>query len=56
MMIKRICASSCFKKGDITKGFAEADFTIERKFKTQFIEHSYIEPEAVLANRQNRAE
>jgi len=38
-----------FKKGDITKGFAEADFIIERKFKTQFIEHSYIEPEAVLA-------
>jgi CO/xanthine dehydrogenase Mo-binding subunit len=37
------------RKGDIAKGFAEADFTIERKFKTQFIEHSYIEPEAVLA-------
>ena len=37
------------RKGDITKGYAEADFIIERKFKTQFIEHSYIEPEAVLA-------
>ena len=37
------------KKGDIEKGFAEADFIIERKFKSQFIEHSYIEPEAVLA-------
>ncbi len=37
------------RKGDIEKGFAEADFTIERQFKTQFIEHSYIEPEAVLA-------
>jgi CO/xanthine dehydrogenase Mo-binding subunit len=37
------------RKGDIAKGFAEADFTLERKFKTQFIEHSYIEPEAVLA-------
>jgi CO/xanthine dehydrogenase Mo-binding subunit len=37
------------RKGDIEKGFAEADFIIERKFKTQFIEHSYIEPEAVLA-------
>ena len=36
-------------KGDVAKGFAEADFTIERKFKTQFIEHSYIEPECVLA-------
>ena len=37
------------KKGDVKKGFAEADFIIERKFKSQFIEHSYIEPEAVLA-------
>ena len=37
------------RKGDVVKGFAQADFVIERKFKTQFIEHSYIEPEAVLA-------
>jgi CO/xanthine dehydrogenase Mo-binding subunit len=37
------------RKGDVAKGFAEADFTIERTFKTQFIEHSYIEPECVLA-------
>ncbi len=37
------------RKGDIEKGFAEADFVLEKKFKTQFIEHSYIEPEAVLA-------
>ncbi len=37
------------RKGDIVRGFAQSDFTLERKFKTQFIEHSYIEPEAVLA-------
>ncbi len=36
-------------KGDIEKGFTDADFIIEKKFKTQFIEHSAIEPEAVLA-------
>jgi CO/xanthine dehydrogenase Mo-binding subunit len=36
-------------RGDTAAGFALADFIIERKFKTQFIEHSYIEPEAVLA-------
>lgn len=36
-------------KGDVEKGFADADIVIERRFKTQFIEHSYIEPEAVLA-------
>jgi CO/xanthine dehydrogenase Mo-binding subunit len=37
------------RKGDVGKGFAQADFILERKFKTQFIEHSYIEPEAILA-------
>ena len=37
------------RKGDIAKGFAAADFVIERKFRTQFIEHAYLEPEAVLA-------
>ena len=37
------------RKGNIAKGFAEADFIIEHKFKTQFVEHSYIEPECVLA-------
>lgn len=37
------------RKGDIQKGFADADFVIERTFKTQSIEHSYLEPEAVLA-------
>lgn len=37
------------RKGNIESGFAEADFIIEREFKTQCIEHSYIEPEAVLA-------
>jgi CO/xanthine dehydrogenase Mo-binding subunit len=37
------------RRGDVQKGFADADFIIERRFKTQFIEHSYLEPEAVLA-------
>jgi CO/xanthine dehydrogenase Mo-binding subunit len=37
------------RKGDVEKGFGEADFIIERRFRTQFIEHSYIEPEAALA-------
>jgi CO/xanthine dehydrogenase Mo-binding subunit len=37
------------RKGDVEKGFAAADIILERKFKTQFIEHSYLEPEAVLA-------
>ena len=37
------------RKGNIEKGFAQAGFVIERTFRTQFAEHSAIEPEAVLA-------
>ncbi len=37
------------RKGDVAKGFAQADFVLERKFRTPCIEHSYLEPEAVLA-------
>jgi len=37
------------RKGEVTRGFHEADFVIERRFRTPFIEHSYLEPEAVLA-------
>jgi CO/xanthine dehydrogenase Mo-binding subunit len=37
------------RKGDIDKGFAESDFTIEQRYTTPHIEHAYIEPEAVTA-------
>jgi CO/xanthine dehydrogenase Mo-binding subunit len=37
------------RKGNVDRGFEEAEFIIERRFKTQFIEHSYLEPESVLA-------
>ena len=37
------------RKGDVAKGFYQADFILERTFRTPFIEHSYLEPEAVLA-------
>ena len=37
------------RKGDVEKGFAEADVILEREYRTQYIEHSYIEPEAALA-------
>jgi CO/xanthine dehydrogenase Mo-binding subunit len=37
------------RKGDVEQGFAQADFVIERRFRTPCIEHSYLEPEAVLA-------
>ncbi|HVP40204.1 MAG TPA: xanthine dehydrogenase family protein molybdopterin-binding subunit [Candidatus Saccharimonadales bacterium] len=36
-------------RGDVRKGFAEAEIVLERRFRTQFVEHAYLEPEAVLA-------
>ncbi|MCP5047716.1 MAG: molybdopterin-dependent oxidoreductase, partial [bacterium] len=37
------------RKGDIEKGLAESDFTLEQTYTTPHIEHGYIEPEAVIA-------
>jgi len=37
------------RKGKVKKGFAEADVILERTYKTQFVEHAYLEPEAALA-------
>lgn len=37
------------RKGDVKAAFEQADVVLEREYRTQFIEHSYIEPEAVLA-------
>jgi CO/xanthine dehydrogenase Mo-binding subunit len=37
------------RKGDIEKGFKESDIILEREYSTQLIEHSYLEPEAVIA-------
>jgi CO/xanthine dehydrogenase Mo-binding subunit len=37
------------RKGDIEKGFAEADHIVENTFQTQFIEHAFLEPEVGLA-------
>ncbi len=37
------------RKGNISTGFEQADVVVEQEYRTQFIEHSYIEPEAVVA-------
>lgn len=37
------------KKGDMIGGFAAADVVIERTYRTQFIEHAFLEPEVGLA-------
>ena len=44
-----LCTHHKVRKGDVDNGFAASDVIIEREYKTQKIEHSYIEPEAVLA-------
>ena len=40
---------SKLRKGDIEKGFAEADVILERTYRTPFIEHAYLELDIVLA-------
>jgi selenium-dependent xanthine dehydrogenase len=37
------------ENGDIARGFAEANVIIEREYRTQTVEHAFIEPEAGLA-------
>lgn len=37
------------RKGDLEKGFAEADLIVEQTYETQQVEHAYLEPEAGLA-------
>ncbi len=37
------------RKGDIEKGFAEADLIVEQAYDTQPVEHAYLEPEAGIA-------
>lgn len=37
------------RKGDVKEGFARSEIVLEREYRTQFVEHSYIEPEACIA-------
>ncbi|MHC2994124.1 MAG: xanthine dehydrogenase family protein [Candidatus Atribacteria bacterium] len=37
------------RKGDIERGFTQAEVILEREYTTQFTEHSYIETEVVVA-------
>jgi len=37
------------RKGNVEEGFERSDFILEQIYKTPFIEHAYIEPEAVIA-------
>lgn len=42
--------TTSFDKGDLERGFAEADFIIEHTYVTQRVYQGYIEPQAVLVN------
>ena len=44
-----IVAEYRVRKGDLEAGFAAADAVIENTFRTQFIEHAFLEPEVGLA-------
>ena len=44
-----IVAEYKVRKGDIDRGFAEADVVVENAFRTQFQEHAFLEPEVGLA-------
>jgi len=40
------------RKGDVEEGFKKADIIIEGVYKTQRVEHAYLEPEAALAKME----
>jgi CO/xanthine dehydrogenase Mo-binding subunit len=44
-----VAAHHVVRKGDVERGFAQADVILERDYTTQLIEHAYIEPEAAVA-------
>jgi CO/xanthine dehydrogenase Mo-binding subunit len=37
-----------FKRGDVEKGFSEADVVVERTYKTHSVHQGYIEPQAMM--------
>lgn len=43
---------SKLRKGDIEKGFAEADIILQRTYQTPFVEHAYPEPDISMAAPQ----
>jgi CO/xanthine dehydrogenase Mo-binding subunit len=44
-----VVAQYKIRKGDLEKGFAEADVIVENTFTTQYQEQAFLEPEAALA-------
>jgi hypothetical protein len=44
-----VVATSRTCKGNVEEGFAGSDVIVDTHYSTQFIEHAYIEPEAIVA-------
>lgn len=45
-----IALKMLMERGDLAKGFAEAEVIVEREFKTETVHQGYIEPHAALAS------
>jgi CO/xanthine dehydrogenase Mo-binding subunit len=48
-----VCRHTQNKRGDLEKGFADADVVIEREFKTRTVHQGYIEPQNATALWRN---
>ena len=44
-----VTTAMAFRRGDVAKGFAEADVIVERTYVTPFVHQGYIEPHATTA-------
>jgi len=49
-----VALTSRIRKGDVEKGFSEAEMVVEETYETPFQEHMYIEPDAALAIPEGR--
>jgi len=45
-----VVSTQRFHRGDLTRGFAEADVVVERRFETPMVHQGYLEPRAVVAD------
>lgn len=43
-----VCCDCYTHKGDVETGFGLSDVIVETEYETQFVEHAYIEPEAIV--------
>jgi selenium-dependent xanthine dehydrogenase len=49
----RVLSQSAVKRGDVDAALAESAYVVHELYRTQFIEHAFLEPEASLAVPEN---